>query len=142
MNGSLRDQRVLQFRDGYLLQTWHRHARFTSFTAQTAPKAGTSGYVRLGVRGQLKAEGEQEKAGALFAPLSPVAPGADVTHAGADLLGRPMGDGDLEFGTVVHHPNVPVRLRYGTEDFLLALGRDPVSPADLVAESGYSPDDC
>ena len=55
-NGSLRSQQVLQFRDGALLQRWHRHARFGSFSTQVAPRAGTRGYVRVGLRAQVKSE--------------------------------------------------------------------------------------
>ncbi|MBI4500086.1 MAG: hypothetical protein HY700_02895 [Gemmatimonadetes bacterium] len=55
-NGSLRSQQVLQFRDGALLQRWHRHGKFASFNAQLAPRASTRGYARVGLRGQVKSE--------------------------------------------------------------------------------------
>lgn len=53
---------------------------------------------------------KQEHGGRLAAPLSPVAPGADVTRAQPDLLIRLLGEGDLELGSVLHHEDVPVRL--------------------------------
>jgi hypothetical protein len=47
---------VLQFRDGALLQTWHREGQFASFLAEVATVASPSGYLHWGVRGQVKNE--------------------------------------------------------------------------------------
>lgn len=54
---------------------------------------------------------KQDQGGRLLAPLSPVAPGADVIRASPELLTRLLGDGDLELGSVLHHPDVPVKIR-------------------------------
>ena len=54
--GATSSRRILQFRDGALLETWHREFQRASFTAKVAPVAGTRGYVRLGVLGQVKNE--------------------------------------------------------------------------------------
>jgi hypothetical protein len=52
--GSLGSHRVLQFRDGALLETWHRENQRVYFGAQVAPSASTSGYARVGIVGQVK----------------------------------------------------------------------------------------
>ncbi len=50
-------------------------------------------------------------AGRLLSPTVPVAPGSDVSHASPELLRQLLGDGDVELGTMLHHPDVPVALR-------------------------------
>ncbi len=47
----------------------------------------------------------------LLSPTVPVAPGSDVSHASPELLRQLLGDGDVELGTMLHHPEVPVALR-------------------------------
>ncbi len=54
--GTVSSRRILQFRDGALLETWHREFQRAFFSAKVAPKAGTDGYMRLGVLGQVKNE--------------------------------------------------------------------------------------
>ena len=46
----------------------------------------------------------------LHAPTRPVPPGGDVTRTSADVLGKLLGDGDVPFGSVLHHPEAPVCL--------------------------------
>ena len=49
--------------------------------------------------------------GRLVSPAAPIAPGSDVSRASPELLRQLLGDGDVELGTVLHHPDVPVALR-------------------------------
>ena len=49
--------------------------------------------------------------GRLLSPTVPVAPGSDVSHASSEQLRQLLGDGDVELGTMLHHPDVPVALR-------------------------------
>lgn len=49
--------------------------------------------------------------GQLTAPSAPASPGMDVSQASPYVLRRLFGDGDLELGTVPHHPEIAVFLR-------------------------------
>lgn len=49
--------------------------------------------------------------GRLVSPSVPVAPGSDVSRASPELLSELLGEGDVELGRVLHHPEVPVALR-------------------------------
>lgn len=51
------------------------------------------------------------ESGRLVSPTVPVAPGSDVSRASPELLRQLLGDGDVELGTMLHHPDVPVALR-------------------------------
>jgi hypothetical protein len=45
------------------------------------------------------------------APSVPAVPGADVSLASAEVLNALLGEGDIALGTVMHHPEVQVRLQ-------------------------------
>ena len=47
----------------------------------------------------------------LHAPARPVPPGEDVSRASAQVLGQLLGEGDVPFGSVLHHRDAPVKLR-------------------------------
>ena len=56
LSGASRDQRVLQFRNGLLEERFRRRLLFQRATVAFAPRASQTGYVRVGVSGQIKRE--------------------------------------------------------------------------------------
>ena len=56
LTGEAADQRILQFRDGGLFNTFRRRAVRTTASLAIAPKARSDGYLRLGFLGQVRRE--------------------------------------------------------------------------------------
>jgi hypothetical protein len=54
--GQAGEQRILQFRDGDSLQTYRRRLLYQGGNVSVAPIAGSGGYLRLGLAGQVKRE--------------------------------------------------------------------------------------